>query len=48
LDLSVIIPNWNGATVLVDCVGDVLADLEGSGLYLRLMQQAQRFVQLRS
>lgn len=32
MDLSVIIPNWNGATVLVDCVGEVLADLERSGL----------------
>ena len=32
MDLSVIIPNWNGATVLPDCVGEVLADLEASGL----------------
>ena len=32
MDLSLIIPNWNGAAVLADCVAGVLADLEGSGI----------------
>jgi GT2 family glycosyltransferase len=32
MDLSVIIPNWNGAAVLADCVGEVLVELATSGL----------------
>jgi GT2 family glycosyltransferase len=32
VDLSVVIPNWNGGQALLECVGAVCADLERSGL----------------